>query len=85
MCVAISLIALALGYKAFAAAHKEKEGLKLLGKTVGLVVMITAAYSIAFGVTKCMNRSQCDMMSKSNCAMMAKKTCPMMAPEDAGK
>lgn len=85
MCVAISLVALALGYKVFADANKEKEGIKFLGQVIGIVVMLAALVSIACGAAKCMNRSDCSMMSKSNCAMMAKTNCPMHAAEEPSK
>ena len=80
---AISLVALALGYKVFTDAHKEKEGLKLLGQMIGVVVMIAAALSMLCGVMKCMGKSDCPMMRKSECSMMGKhegmmsKTCAM--------
>ena len=80
---AISLVALALGYKVFTDAYKEKEGLKLLGQMIGVVVMIAAVLSILCGAAKCMGKSDCPMMRKSECSMMGKhegmmsKTCPM--------
>ena len=85
MSVSISLVALALGYKIFADAHKEKEGIKLLGQIIGVVVMIAALLSVACGAAKCMKRLDGSMMSKSNCAMMAKTSCPMHAAEDPSK
>ena len=36
MSIALSLIALVLGYKVFLDASKEKEGLKLLGQSIGI-------------------------------------------------
>ena len=78
MQVPISLVALALGYKVFADSHKEKEGLKLLGQIIGIVVMIAALLSVVCGATKC--------MSHSNCSMMPKTACPMHASmDDSGK
>ncbi len=86
MGIAISLVALALGYKVFADANKEKEGIKLLGQVIGIVVMLAALASIACGAVKCMGRSECSMMSKSNCPMMAKTTCAVHpATDDSGK
>ena len=69
MHVAISLVALALGYKVFADAHKEKEGLKLLGQVIGIVVMLAALLSVVCGATKCMGHSGCPVMAKSACPM----------------
>ena len=85
MCVSISLVALALGYKIFADAHKEKEGIKLLGQIIGVVVMIAALLSVVCGVAKCMKRLDYSMKSKSNCAMVAKTSCPMHAAEEPSK
>ena len=85
MYVAISLVALALGYRVFADANKEKEGIRLLGQVIGIVVMLAALVSIAYGAAKCMNRSNCSMMSKSNYAMTAKTNCPMHAAEETSK
>ena len=76
MQVAISLLALALGYKVFADSHKEKEGLKLLGQVIGIVVMIGALLSVACGVSKCMSHSGCTK-SERGCPTMAKTSCPM--------
>ncbi len=54
MSLALGLIALGVGYLVFAAASKEKEGVKLLGQIIGIVVMVVAlATSICAGM-KCM-------------------------------
>ena len=82
---AISLVALALGYKVFTDAHKEKEGLKLLGQTIGVVVMIAAVLSILCGVGKCMGKSGCPMMGKGDGSMMAKNCAMRSSVEDSGK
>ena len=85
MQVSISLVALALGYKVFVDAHKEKEGLKLLGQIIGIFVMLAALMSVFCGVGKCMKSSECSM-SKSKCPMMIKAACPMSsAPADSSK
>ena len=42
MAVVLCLIALALGYKVFIDASKEKNGVKLLGQVIGIAVMIFA-------------------------------------------
>ena len=69
---AVALVALALGYKVFADAHKEKEGLKLLGQIVGIVVMLGAVLCILCGAAKCLTNSQCSMMSNNGCPLAAK-------------
>ena len=74
---AVALIALALGYKVFVDAHKEKEGLKLLGQIIGIVVMLAAVLCMLCGAAKCMTKSQCSLMSKTGCPLAAKTTCPM--------
>ena len=85
---AVALIALALGYKVFADAHKEKEGLKLLGQIVGVVVMLAAVLCALYGTVRCMNKSQCSTMSKMGCPLTAgaaKAACPMGAASDSAK
>ena len=78
MHAAVALVALALGYKVFADAHKEKEGLRLLGQIVGLVVMLAAVASMFCGMASCLSGgSQCHMMAKSGCPHAAKTVCPM--------
>ncbi len=80
MYAAVALIALALGYKVFADAHKEKEGLKLLGQIIGVVVMLAAVLCMLCGAVKCMYKSQCSIMSKSSCPLVsptAKAGCPI--------
>ena len=78
MHTAIALVALALGYKVFADAHKEKDGLKLLGQVIGIVVMLAAVLCMLCGAAKCVYKSQCSMMSKNGCPLAAAKTaCPM--------
>ncbi len=88
MHAALALIALALGYKVFTDAHKEKEGLKLLGQVIGIVVMLAAVLCMLCAAAKCMTRSQCSMMSKGSCpftANTAKTACPMGAASDSAK
>jgi len=50
MHIALALIALTLGYKVFADASKEKEGLKLLGQIIGIFVMILALLGTLCGM-----------------------------------
>ena len=52
MSCAVSLIALGIGYLVFVQAAKEKEGMKLLGQIIGIVVMIGALAS-GFYAAKC--------------------------------
>ena len=85
MNVAISLVALALGYKVFADAHKEKEGLKLLGQIIGVVVMIASVLALTCGAAKCMKNQNCFMISKSNCPLMAKTGSPQQSAEAPNK
>ena len=78
MSIGIALVALALGYKVFADAYKEKEGLRLLGQIVGVGVMVLALVSAVCSTMKCMYQAGCPLMSKSNCAMMAKGSSGVM-------
>lgn len=55
MKIAIALIALALGYKVFTEAAKEKEGLKLLGQVIGVFVMILSLLLTLCGIVMMMN------------------------------
>ncbi len=47
MSVALCLIALSLGYLVFYQASHAKEGLKILGQTIGVIVMIISVLSAA--------------------------------------
>lgn len=42
MFISLCLIALSLGYLVFLGASKEKEGLRLLGQVIGVLVMIVS-------------------------------------------
>lgn len=77
MSVALALIALALGYKVFVDASREKEGLKILGQAIGILVMIGALLATVCATMKCAYKSGYSMMSKYSCPMMAKVNCPM--------
>ena len=75
MHAAVALVALALGYKVFADAHREKDGLKLLGQIVGVAVMVAAVLCLLCGVAKCISRLDCP---KTKCMMMSKgENCPI--------
>ena len=77
MSIALCLIALALGYKVFADALKEKKGVRLLGWGIGIFVMLAAVLSLACGtILKCLSKSGCPTMSKYSCPMV-KANCPM--------
>ena len=76
MGLATGLIALSLGYFVYAGASKEKEGIKLLGQIIGIVVMIAALMTTACSAMKCMAKSGCPMMSKM-CRFSEKMRCPM--------
>ena len=77
MSVAVCLIALALGYKVFVDASKEKEGLKLLGQAIGIFVMVAALLASVCATMKCAYKAGCPMTSKASCPTMAKSNCPM--------
>ena len=55
MKIAIALIALTLGYKVFTEASKEKDGLKLLGQTIGVFVMVLSLLLTLCGISMMMN------------------------------
>ena len=82
MQVTLALIALALGYKVYIDGSREKEGLKLLGQSIGVVVMIVALLSAACGVTRCMMKQGCSLMKK-DCSMMSKASCPLSRSSDS--
>ena len=71
MHITVDLIALAVGYKIYADACKEKEGLRLLGRAIGIVVMIAGLLCAAYGVSKCAMKQRCSTM-KQDCPMMSK-------------
>ncbi len=70
MSVALCLIALAVGYKVFVDALKEKKDLKFLGQAIGIFVMVAALLSSVCAVMKCAYKSGCPMMSKYSCPMV---------------
>ena len=53
MSCAVTLIALGVGYLVFMQASKEKEGVKLLGQTLGIFVMIASVLCLMCGAVKC--------------------------------
>lgn len=96
MFIAVSLIALALGYQVYASALKEKEGLKLLGQIVGIFVMVAALFSavcaIRCSIESCMIGSRCALMSKvcheeseGVYPVSSKSVCPMHGASEQDK
>ena len=80
MYAVLGLIALALGYKVFVDAGKEKEGVKLLGQVIGIFVMIAAVLSILCGTMKCMTKYgkyDCPTKSFVKYAPQSPMDCPM--------
>ena len=61
MSCAMGLIALGVGYLVLLSANKEKEGLKLLGQVIGILIMIAAVLSSLCAATKCMKKGECSM------------------------
>jgi len=76
MHVALGLIALALGYLVFVNASKEKEGIKLLGQVIGIVVMIAALLVMMCGVMKCAYKYGGGIGCPMKSAQVA-KVCPL--------
>ncbi len=52
MSVSLCLIALSLGYLVFYQASHVKEGLKILGQTIGVIVMIISVLTAACCLTQ---------------------------------
>ena len=65
MSCGVGLIALGVGYLVFSNAMKEKEGLKLLGQVIGILIMIGAIVS-SLCIAKCkMMGGACPMSGKA--------------------
>ena len=78
MHIGIALVSLALGYKVLVDASKEKEGLKILGQAIGIVVILASIAAFACGVSKCAGKyGDRGKMAKGNCSMMDKAGCPV--------
>ena len=75
MFIALNLIALALGYKVFVEATREKKDLKTLGRAVGIFIMIIAFTMTTFSVVK-LSKAWCASKSKSGCPFRSFKFCP---------
>lgn len=62
--ISVLLIALAMGYKVFAEASKEKQGpVRLVGLIVGVVILASSALGLACYAMKC-GKGGCPMLSK---------------------
>ena len=80
MMVSLGLIALGTGYIVYVNASREKEGLKLLGQVIGIVVMVAALGSVICGAARCAYKNS---GSTSQCPIMAKMNCPMSGDSTA--
>ena len=69
---AVGLVALGVGYLVFLQASKEKEGLRLLGQVIGIVVMIGAVLS---GICA----AKCKMMGSGYSGSSGAPMCHMSA------
>jgi len=76
MSVALSLIALAVGYKVFVDASKEKKDVKIFGRAVGIFIIVVAFLLSLCGAIKYAYKSGCPMISKYSCPI-AKMNCPL--------
>ena len=56
---AMGLVALGVGYLVLLYANKEKEGLKILGQAIGILIMVAALLSSLCAMTKCMKGGDC--------------------------
>jgi hypothetical protein len=72
MFIAVTLIALALGYRVMVDASKEKEGLKTLGQIIGALVIVMATLTLLCGVMRFAAEGRCPMMPKFGCPITAK-------------
>ncbi len=81
MSVALALIALALGYKTFVDASKEKKVVKVLGRAIGIFIMVIASLLSLCGAMKYAYKSGCPIMSKFSCPI-AKMHC-LSSPQAA--
>lgn len=55
MSISLCLIALSLGYLVFNQASQAKEGLKIVGQTIGVIVMATSLLSAVCCMTQTAN------------------------------
>ena len=85
---ALALVALGVGYLVLLQANKEKEGLKLLGQAIAILIIIGAVLSSLCSAMKCAKGGGCPMHEKKMCAVSEKGAmCPVtgkpMAEKDA--
>lgn len=52
MSIALCLLALSAGYFVYLSASREKEGLKLLGQVIGIIVMLISVFTAACCMTQ---------------------------------
>ena len=76
----LMLIALALGYKAYVDATKEKDGLRILGQVIGIVIMLTAVCGFICSSVMCMKRGGCPLESEKK---WGSKMCHVQEGADA--
>ena len=77
MHITMSLAALCLGYLVFIQGSREKEGIRALGRMIGIVVMLLATACFAASAMRC--------SLKGGCPMSKKWMCPMKGAEKAAK
>ncbi len=70
MHVGITLVSLALGYVVLVSASKEKEGMKVLGQAIGILVILGSLAGFLCGVTmKCLKKGYCPSQGAMTCPM----------------
>ncbi len=79
MSCAMGLVALGVGYLVLLQANKEKEGLRILGQAIGILIMIGAVIS-SLCAAKCKSSKECSLSGKAPmCPLSAKH---MEAPSE---
>ena len=83
MSCAMGLIAMGVGYLVILNANREKEGLKLLGQVIGILIMIGAVLSSVCAASKCGRGGY----SKGGCPTMSKGApmCPISHAKEAAE
>ena len=75
---ALALVALGVGYIVLLQANKEKEGLKLLGQAIGILILIGAVLSALCSSMKCAKGGGACATDKKMCAVTDKGAmCPV--------
>ena len=82
MFIALNLIALAVGYKVFVEATKEKKDLKTLGRAIGIFIMMVVFLTSAMALVK-YSQAYCQYKSRFGCLPILSKLCPY-ASRNAG-